>query len=186
MMPHLKTTILAFVFICAFITPANAQKFEIHPYAGGFFSGKVAGLLDVKNQPLYGIKGGIFANKNFEIEGNIGYINNLSFVGTLTRKHGYIGEGLATYNLSKFYGSYGLGAVITSVSTDSTDFFGNAIPTRDTFLSMSYGGGFKVLRKWGPLGYRLDARGRTLPNYNGFTYSWFEATAGLTIAWGDR
>ena len=186
MMRHPKTTILAFVFICAFITPANAQKFEIHPYAGGFFSGKVAGLLDVKNQPLYGIKGGMFANKNFEIEGNIGYINNLSFVGTLTRKHAYIWEGLATYNLSKFYGSYGLGAVTTSVSADSTDFFGNAIPTRATFLSMSYGGGFKVLRKWGPLGYRLDTRGRTLPNYNGFAYSWFEATAGLTFSWGDR
>jgi len=78
-MRYSKTTILAFVFMCAFITPANAQKFEVHPYAGGFFSGKVAGLLDVKNQPLYGIKGGMFANKNFEIEGNIGYIHMLIY-----------------------------------------------------------------------------------------------------------
>ena len=34
--------------------------------------------------------------------------------------------------------------------------------------------------------YRLDVRGRTLPNYNGFAYSWLEATGGLTLAWGDR
>src|SRR5215813_6131423 len=153
-MRHSKATILVFVFICAVITPANAQKFEIHPYAGGFFSGKVAGLLDVKNQPLYGIKGGMYANKNFEIEGNIGYINELAFVGTLTRKHAYIWEGLATYNLSKFYGSYGLGAATTSVRAHSIRFCGSAIPARHPFLFVSYGGGFKVLRKWGPLGYR--------------------------------
>ena len=180
------TILLLVLLICGCITRANAQKFEIAPYAGGFFSGKVAGLLDVKNQPLYGIKGGMFLNKNFEVEGHFGYINNLAFVGTLTRKKAYIWEGFATYNLSNFYGSYGLGAVTTSVSADSSDFFGNTIPARDTFLSMSYGGGVKVFRKWGPLGYRADVRGRTLPNYNGFAYSWLEATAGLTIAWGDR
>src|SRR4051812_15153868 len=74
----------------------------------------------------------------------------------------------------------------TSVSDDSVDFFGNAIPARDTFLAMSYGGGLKVLRKWGPVGYRVGLRGRTLPNYSGFAYSWLEATGGLTFAWGDR
>ena len=172
--------------ICLSVTTANAQKLEIHPYAGGFFSGKAADIFNVKNQPVYGIKGGMFANKNFEIEGHFGYIDNLAFVGTLTRKKAYIWEGLATYNLSRFYGSYGLGTVTTSVSRDTVDVFGNSIPTRDTFLSMSYGGGFKVLRKWGPVGYRVDVRGRTLPNFNGFAYSWLEATAGLTFAWGSR
>src|SRR5215470_612239 len=174
------------ILICTVCVGAFAQRWEVHPYAGGFFSGKAAHILDVKNQPMYGIKAGWLANTNFELEGHFGYINDLSYQGTLTRKKAYIAEGLATYNFSKFYASYGLGAVTTTVSAESIDFFGNAIPTSDTFLSMSYGGGFKVLRKWGPLGYRLDARGRTLPNYNGFTYSWFEATAGLTFAWGDR
>ena len=172
--------------LCVHVTVADAQTFEIHPYAGGFFSGKAAHILDVKNQPMYGIKGGLFLNKNFEIEGHFGYIDNLAFQGTLTRKKAFIWEGLATYNLAKVYGSYGLGLVTTSVSDDSVDFWGNAIPTRDTFLAMSYGGGLKVLRKWGPVGYRVDVRGRTLPNYNGFAYTWLEATAGLTFAWGDR
>src|SRR5438128_1520975 len=126
------------------VTALDAQKFEIHPYAGGFFSGKAADILSVRNRPIYGIKGGMFANKNFEVEGHFGYIDNLAYVGTLTRKKAYIWEGLATYNLWKFYGSYGLGAVSTSVSDDSVDFFGNAIPKRDTFVAMSYGGGLKV------------------------------------------
>jgi len=185
-MQPLRALLPSLIFIGVFVTAADAQKFEIGPYAGGFFSGKAADILDVKNQPLYGIKGGMFANKNFEIEGHFGYIPNLAFVGTLTRKKAYILEGLATYNIAKFYGSYGLGTVTTGVSADSVDFFGNAITTRETFLSMSYGGGLKVLRKWGPAGYRVDIRGRTLPNFNGFAYSWLEATAGLTFAWGDR
>ena len=79
-----------------------------------------------------------------------------------------------------------VGGVSTTVSDDSIDFWGSTIPTRDTFLSMSYGGGLKVLRKWGPLGYHIDVRGRTLPNYNGFAYSWLETTGGLTFSWGDR
>jgi hypothetical protein len=176
----------AFIVMCVCTLSLAAQKLEIDPYVGGFFSGKAAHLFDVKNQPMYGIKAGLFTSPNFEIEGHFGYINNLAYVGTLTRKKAYIWEGLATYNFSKFYASYGLGGVTTTVSEASLDFFGNTIPTADTFLSMSYGGGFKVFRKLGPVGYRFDARGRTLPNYNGFAYSWFEATAGLTFAWGDR
>src|SRR5205814_4477496 len=100
------TTLLPSLFaIWRFGTAPDAQRFEIHPYAGGFFSGRVADLLEVKNQPVYGIKGGMFANNNFEVEGHFGYIGNLAFVGTLTTKKAYIEEGLATYNLSKFYGS---------------------------------------------------------------------------------
>jgi hypothetical protein len=120
--------------ITTFPNAIFAQKFEIHPYAGGFFSGKVAGLLDVKNKPVYGIKGGFFANNNFEIEGHLGYIGSLSYEGTLTKKSAYIWEGLATYNLPPFYGAYGLGGVTTSVSDDSIDFWGTDIPKRDTFL----------------------------------------------------
>src|SRR5437762_3232060 len=137
-MRHLKAALLPLSLIGVFAMTANAQKFEIHPYAGGFFSGKAAAVLNVKNQPMYGIKGGMFLNKNFEVEGHFGYIDNLAFEGTLTRKKAYIWEGLATYNLRRLYGAFGLGGVITSVSDDSLDFWGMGIPTRDTFLSMSY------------------------------------------------
>src|SRR6476620_3497587 len=120
---HFLTRLLSLaVLICAFSVVAFAQRFEIDPYVGGFFSGKAAHILDVKNQPMYGVKAGWFANQNFEIEGHFGYINDLSYQGTLTRKRAYIWEGLATYNLSKFYASYGLGGVTTTVSEASLDF----------------------------------------------------------------
>jgi len=182
----LFTVPLCVCCVCLTAITAHAQKFEVAPYAGGFFSGKAAALFDVKNQPVYGIKAGVYASNNFEWMANFGYIADLAYVGTLTKKRAYIWEGLATYNLSRFYGSFGLGGVRTTVSADSIDFWGDAIPKHDTFLSMSYGGGVKALRKWGPWGYYVDVRGRTLPNYNGFAYSWLEATAGVTLSWGNR
>lgn len=185
-MHRLAPLLAGLVAISLFATRADAQQFEVDPYVGGFFSGKAAALFDVKNQPMYGLKAGVFANRNFEVEGHVGYISDLAYEGTLTRKRAYIWEGLATYNLSRFYGSYGLGGVTTTASEDSVDFWGASIANRATFLAMSYGGGIKTFRKWGPIGYRLDVRGRTLPNYNGFAYSWLEVTGGMTFSWGNR
>src|SRR5215831_14028450 len=150
--------------ILFFAVCANAQKFEIGPYAGGFFSGKAAQIFDVKNEAIFGVRAGMYTGPNFSIEGNFGYINDLAYIGFPTRMKAYIWEGLATYTLTRpsfVYGSFGLGGVTTSLSPDTIAFWGGSIPTRDTFLSMSYGGGVKTLRKWGPVGYRLDVRGRT-------------------------
>src|SRR5215471_11455795 len=111
--------IIAFVFL---ETSASAQKYELYPYAGGFFPGKFADLIEVNNEGIYGIKGGVFVTRNFEGEGHFGYINNLSFKDTLTRKKAYIWEGALTYNLGsrrKFYGTFGLGGVTTTVSNDT-------------------------------------------------------------------
>jgi hypothetical protein len=51
---------------------------------------------------------------------------------------------------------------------------------------MNYGGGFKGLRIWGPLGFRADVRGRSLPNFYGHGNHWLETTGGITLAWGER
>ena len=37
----------------------------------------------------------------------------------------------------------------------------------DTFFTFSYGGGVKGMRLWGPAGFRVDFRGRTIPNFYG-------------------
>src|SRR5262245_17865213 len=150
-MHRLAPVLAGLVAFSLFGARADAQRFEVDPYVGGFFSGKAAALFDVKNQPLYGLKAGAFTNRNFEVKGHLGYINDLAYEGTLTRKRAYIWEGLATYNLSRFYGSYGLGGVTTTASEDSVDFWGASIANRSTYLAMSYGGGIKVFRKWGPL-----------------------------------
>ena len=171
---------------------ADAQKYEIHPYAGAFFPGKFAGVLEMENAGIYGVKAGVYIKGALETEGHFGYIRNVAFDGTLTRKKGYLWEGIASYNFTlfhlhpKFYGAFGLGGFTTSVSADSKDFWGASIPTRDSFLTLSYGGGIKALRQWGPVGYRADVRMRTLPDYYGFRLTWPEVTAGLTFSSGGN
>jgi len=41
----------------------------------------------------------------------------------------------------------------------------------DTFFTMNYGGGIKFLNLAGPVGFRVDVRGRTLPNFFGENYN---------------
>ena len=179
------------ICVCSFAAaiPCSAQEYEIAPYIGGFFPGKFAGLIDVDKEGMYGIKGGYFLTHHVEAEAQFGYINNLSFKNTLTRKKAYIWEGALSYNVGarrSFYFTFGLGEVTTTVSEDTRSLFDPSILTSDHFLSLSYGGGVKALRRWGPFGVRAELRGRTLPSYYGFRFSWLQATAGPTFSWGER
>jgi len=54
------------------------------------------------------------------------------------------------------------------------------------FLSLNYGAGIKSLRSWGPMGFRLDFRGRTFPNFRGKSMTWPELTAGVTFTVGEK
>jgi hypothetical protein len=56
----------------------------------------------------------------------------------------------------------------------------------DTFFTFNYGAGVKALNLMGPVGLRLDVRGRTLPNFYGHSNTWLEPTAGLVFSWGER
>jgi len=56
----------------------------------------------------------------------------------------------------------------------------------DTFFTINYGGGVKFLNVAGPLGFRVDVRGRTLPNFFGQGTTWLEPTGGITLSWGER
>jgi opacity protein-like surface antigen len=60
------------------------------------------------------------------------------------------------------------------------------LENNDTFFTFSYGGGFKGLRLAGPLGVRVDVRGRTIPNFFGSSTTRAEFTGGLVFAWGER
>jgi hypothetical protein len=56
-----------------------------------------------------------------------------------------------------------------------------------TFFTFSYGGGLKLQRLWGPLGFFGDVRGRTIPNFfNGHGTNLLELTGGLNFAWGEK
>jgi hypothetical protein len=56
----------------------------------------------------------------------------------------------------------------------------------DTFFTVNYGGGVKFANLWGPLGFRVDVRGRTLPNFFGTNMTWLEATGGLLFSFGEK
>jgi len=60
------------------------------------------------------------------------------------------------------------------------------ISNNDTFFTFSYGGGVKALRLAGPVGFRVDVRGRTIPNFFGASSTRAELTGGLVFAWGER
>jgi len=63
----------------------------------------------------------------------------------------------------------------------------DVLQNNDTFFTFSYGGGLKLQRLWGPLGFFGDVRGRTIPNlFNGHGTNLLELTAGLNFAWGEK
>jgi hypothetical protein len=63
----------------------------------------------------------------------------------------------------------------------------DVLQNNDTFFTFSYGGGLKLQRVWGPLGFFGDIRGRTIPNlFNGHGTNLLELTAGLNFAWGEK
>jgi len=56
----------------------------------------------------------------------------------------------------------------------------------DKFLTLSYGGGVKAERLWGPMGLRADIKGRTIPNFFGKAINWLpEITGGVNFTWGE-
>jgi hypothetical protein len=56
----------------------------------------------------------------------------------------------------------------------------------NSFFGVSLGGGVRVAKLLGPMGVRVEARTRSLPNFLGDQLNWTEVTGGLTFTWGDR
>ena len=82
----------------------------------------------------------------------------------------------------------GVAFVTNPTGTGSTVVVANDV-LRDSssFFTFSYGGGLKLARVWGPLGFFGDIRGRTIPNlFNGHGTNLLELTAGLNFAWGEQ
>ena len=227
----MKKTCIVLGLSCLFLglgsTALFAQKFEVHPYAGGFFPGDWKNEYELKNEGVYGVKGGVFVSDRVELEGHWGWMPHMEFKGTDPGARGMVWEFAPTFNFfpSQFskavpYVTVGAGGVTgyiadTPNTTDrglifqfrgendsevkAADLLFNArpknsgVPTRsiimedgDTFFAVSYGGGVKALNLWGPMGFRADVRGRSMPNFFGNSLSWVETTAGLTFTWGER
>jgi hypothetical protein len=186
--------------------PLLAQKAEIHPYGGGIFPFKYRDTSELKQQGIYGIKGGVFFADRFEFEGNFGYLNHFEFKNTDPKSRAFIWEVGPSINFfsSRFskavpYVSLGVGGVTGFVGDpervgDRSANSANILPSSrpliledgDTFFQVSYGAGLKGLRLWGPVGLRGEVRGRSMPNFFGNNLTWVETTGGVTFSWGER
>jgi len=201
--------LIGLVLILGFgIQSAMAQKAEIHPYAGGFFPGTWADSFKMKKEGIYGVRAGFFVADQIQLEGNLGYINHFKFEGTAPKSRAFVWDVGPSFNFlnqgfSKAvpYLSVGVGGVtgvvgkVTDiVATDPGDRVNLAPPGAsplilqdgDTFFQFNYGGGFKAINLWGPVGLRGDVRGRTLPNFFGDPVTWLEVSGGVTFTWGER
>jgi hypothetical protein len=214
MRDNCKVLVLVLIFLVLSSVSGLAQSVEVHPYAGGFFAGQWKDQFKLRNQGVYGAKFGKFVSDRVQVEGNLGYMNHFEFQDTSTRSRALIWEVSPSFNFfnnrfAKFapYATVGLGGVTAKVDAidgdgtgeDRIDMLAGARPANssvvpqsqvmsngDTFLAVSYGGGIKALNLHGPLGFRVDVRGRSLPNFYGNSVSWLETTAGLTFSWGER
>jgi hypothetical protein len=188
---------------------------------------------ELKNEGVYGVKGGVFVADRVLLEGHWGWMPHFEFKGTDPRARGMIWEFAPSINFfdSRFgkalpYVTVGVGGVtgyigdIPSNEDRDVDVGGVSVAFRgendrevksadilagarviegrtprttslimedgDTFFTISYGGGVKALNLWGPLGFRGDFRGRSMPNFFGNSVSWIEMTGGVTFTWGER
>ena len=81
----------------------------------------------------------------------------------------------------------GAAFVNNPTATGTTVVVANDVLRDQSFFTFSYGGGLKLQRLWGPLGFFGDIRGRTIPNFfNGHGTNILELSAGLNFAWGEK
>jgi hypothetical protein len=185
-------------------TSAFPQQIEINPYAGGFFGGEWSET-DLRKEAVFGVRGGVYLMDFVELDLNYGYINHFALKDTTPDlgTRAYIWDVNASYSLTGYTTSIGaplkklepfltigLGGLTIGVHNASGQAFSRSPSTplkdNDSFLQFSYGGGVKAIRLWGPIGLRADFRGRTLPNFYGSSLTFFEATGGFNIMWGER
>jgi hypothetical protein len=186
-----------------------AQRVELHPYAGGLFSGDWKDSYQLDRDGVYGLKAAVFVSNHVQLEGNLGYVNHFKFKRTDPKTRAWIWEVAPSFNFfnTRFsdvvpfvsVGAGGVTGIVGDPEDFDEDFFDKDVADftpengpplqlqgRDTFFQFSYGGGVKAMNLWGPVGLRGEVRGRTIPNFFGNSITWLETTGGVTFTWGER
>jgi hypothetical protein len=199
-----------------FVTSSFAGQFELYPYAGGTFWGDVrlhpdqVDKFSIANPGVFGVRGAYFVTQNLQLGGNLSYQNQFTISQPFNPSlHSWLYDFDLNYNFRGVgriypYVTGGAGAMRLSVEDADQALYtvvvppfssGGPIPFTsrvvaiddgDTFFNISYGGGVKGERLWGPVGFRFEIRGRTAPNFFGDTLNAWEPTGGLLFTWGER
>ena len=193
---------IALIACSAFAQP----QVEFHPYVGGFAAqdfkpaqtNGVSNSYSFKKEGLYGLRFGVYMIDFMQVDLNYAYINHLTIKDapdTGTRAYiwdinGYYSfNGYAVKKVEPFI-TLGAGGLSTGLHDASNRTPIPGAPDRpkdnDTFFQFCYGAGFKTIRTLGPMGFRTDIRGRTMPNFYGSSLTWVELTAGINFIFGER
>jgi hypothetical protein len=126
-------------------------------------------------------------------EGELAYnFTPMNLFGSTVRPYATAGGGVLTANV-KDPDTFVLNVnqftstdtpVATPLQTVSTA--NDVLQDGDAFFAFSYGGGVKLHRVFGSMGFFGDFRGRTIPNFFGHATNWPELSAGITFSWGER
>src|SRR5262245_7218115 len=172
MRPKWQRVLLMTVMIITVATPAVlAQKYEVNPYGGFYWPGHT-NVGRLQDSTIWGGRFGYFFDPNFELEGNFGYINHFKVDTVGVKNRGFLYEVAGDYNFSSkewpFHQNFtpflvvSAGAITSRLrEVDSFTFRSSTgrlieMTNNNTFFQVSYGGGFKSERVWGPVGFRFD------------------------------
>jgi hypothetical protein len=189
-------------------TAVMGQSFELNPYVG-FYSASPSSAGQLRNEPFYGVRLGAFLDSNLEFEAQFGYIEHFKAKNIDTRARAAIWNGGFSYNFStdefpfthKFAPFFivDVGGITTRTTGYSYSIPGNiplasggvldtvrtvSVSSNDTFFNVSYGVGLKSVKLWGPMGFRGEVRGRTIPNYYHGAPTWIEGSVGVNFVFG--
>jgi hypothetical protein len=187
--------------LTVFTATLSAQSAEIYPNIGYIWADTMNNGQRLKSDAIYGLKGGVFVDPNVQIEGSFGYLNHFELrapaLSPNESARGFLYDLNVAYNFGERqflnsrvapFISVGAGGLTAHVP-DASDIVlntGKIMDGGDTFLTLNYGAGLKFLNVAGPMGFRFDVRGRTMPNFYGEATTWLEPTAGITFSWGER
>jgi hypothetical protein len=189
----MRKAIVAFVFmfvIC--ITQVIAAEGQLEFYTGYLNPGKlnldnIQKGLDFRGTGLYGLRGEFDFLKLFGIEQNLGFSPRL-FNSTL-KTGGSTADARGFLYSTNFVVNVPFDRVVpyATAGVGIMKPWGISLTTFDATFAGNYGGGVKLNRLIGPMGLRVDVRGwRTADIAGKGGLNIFEASGGLTFAWGKK
>ena len=208
-LPFRGLMIAGMMLLFVSVDSAFAQTAEFNPYVG-FQWPSTSSAGHLRDDGSYGFRVGYFIDPNVEIEGQLGYIPHFKVEGPDQRSRGIIWNMGMSYNFStddfpfsrklapffivdaggittKTQGyTYTVPGSIALAGGGSIDTVRTIeVRNKDTFFNVSYGVGVKSVGLWGPMGFRAEVRGRTIPNYYHGAPTWIEGSVGINFVFGE-
>ena len=189
----MKISTILLCCICILLAASSLQAGELVLYGGSQKPGTLTfdSLSEIPGNLLEGTWGGTFgvrysAGRVIGIEQNISFSPRFAVSGV----HAYqMDTNLLLQAPGKFvpYATAGIGFIVTwgqdyPEDLDPAKIAAYAFNIGNKF-TFNYGGGIKIRRVLGPMGFNFDARGYTIPSARDDTLSFIQMSGGLVFTW---